>query len=164
MKHVVLSLGSNINRERNIAMAVRKIQARYGDLELSPVYETSAVGFDGAPFLNLVLGFYSDGSLPAILESLREMEAAAGRSRGPKKFSSRVLDIDVLLYGNEDCRGQGFNVPRDEIERYAYVLKPLVDLYPRMRHPVLGISFQDIWDRFEPREQTLFLAERPLPK
>ena len=162
MTLVVLSLGSNINREKNIGYAVREIRGRYGVLEVSPVYETSAVGFDGPPFYNLVVGFESRESLPGIIRAIREMESGAGRVRGPKTFDSRVLDIDVILYGNENWRDRGINVPRDEIERYAYVLKPLVDLYPGMIHPVLRIPFREMWDRFEPRGQTLFLAQYPL--
>lgn len=162
MTLVVLSLGSNIDRERNIGYAVREIRRRYGDIEVSPVYETSAVGFDGPPFYNLVVGLRSGEGLPGIIGAIREIESGAGRVRGPKKFDSRVLDIDVILYGDENWRERGINVPRDEIERYAYVLKPLADLYPGFVHPVLGIPVGEMWERFEPRGQTLFLAKYPL--
>ncbi len=162
MTLVVLSLGSNINREKHIGYAIREIRGRYGDIEVSPVYETSAVGFDGPPFYNLVVGFESREPLPGIISAIREMESGAGRVRGPKTFDSRVLDIDVILYGSENWRDRGINVPRHEIERYAYVLKPLVDLFPDMIHPVLGIPVREMWDRFEPRGQTLFLARYPL--
>lgn len=162
MIHVVLSLGSNIDREANIRYAIREIGNHFGSVDVSPVYETSSVGFDGPPFYNLVAGIHSDSELPRIIEILHEIEAGAGRVRGPKTFDSRVLDIDVILYGDENWRDRGINVPRDEIERYAYVLKPLADLYPGLRHPVLGLTMAEMWQRFEPRGQTLFLAEFPL--
>ena len=82
------------------------------------------------PFFNLVVGFYCSDSVQHIRDSLRRIESIAGRIRGKKSFESRVLDIDILLYGNHNLRGQGYNIPRDEIERFAYVLKPLSDLYP----------------------------------
>jgi 2-amino-4-hydroxy-6-hydroxymethyldihydropteridine diphosphokinase len=160
--HVVLSLGSNIEREKNIRYAIGRIGQRFGDLEFSPVYETSAVGFDGPPFYNLVAGFHTDRPLPEIIEFLHQVETAAGRVRGPKSFDSRILDIDVILYGDENWRQRGINVPRDEIERYAYVLKPLADLYPDLVHPLTGQTAGNMWAAFESREQTLFMAEFPL--
>ena len=162
MKLVALSLGSNIDRESNIRYAIKEIERRYGAVDVSPVYETSAVGFDGPPFYNLVAGIRTDHELPRIIESLREIESGAGRVRGPKTFDSRVLDIDVILYGDENWRDRGINVPRDEIERYAYVLKPLADLYPDLIHPLLDITIADMWRQFDVRDQTLFLAEFPL--
>ncbi len=163
MTHVVLSLGSNIDREVNIRYALREIESRFGPLELSPVYETSAVGFDGPAFYTLGAGMQCDLDLPVIIEALREIESGAGRVRGSKTYDSRVLDIDVILYGDENWRDRGFNVPRDEIERFAYVLKPLADLYPDLRHPILGQTMAEMWAGFDARDQTLFLAEIPFP-
>ena len=71
MIHVVLSLGSNIDREANIRYAIREIESRYGRLDISPIYETSAVGFDGPPFYNLVAGMWCDAELPEIIECHR---------------------------------------------------------------------------------------------
>ncbi len=159
---VALSLGSNINREANIRYAIREIVREFGEVAVSPVYETSAVGFDGPAFYNLVAGIETDLELPRIIEILRGIESGAGRVRGPKTFDSRVLDIDVILYGDENWRDRGVNVPRDEIERYAYVLKPLADLYPDLPHPLLGLTMAEMWQQFDAREQTLFLAEFPL--
>ena len=101
MRLVALSLGSNINREDNIRYAIKEIAHRFGDVDVSPVYETSAVGFDGPPFYNLVVAIRTDLDLPEIIEVLRAIESGAGRVRGPKTFDSRVLDIDVILYGDE---------------------------------------------------------------
>lgn len=157
--HVVLSIGSNIDREKNIQYAVRTLRDWYPELDISPVYETSAVGFDGPSFFNLIVGFQTDQPLQEITRALKDIEVRAGRVRGPKKFDSRVLDIDVVLYGNEDHRARGINVPRDEIEKYAFVLKPLADVYPKLLHPVIGQSFHDMWQSFEMKSQTLFIAE-----
>ena len=159
MEHVVLSLGSNIERHKNIRYAISEINARFGELTLSPVYETSAVGFDGPPFFNLVVGFYTELPISEVIAVLKEIEMAAGRKQGPKAFDSRILDIDVILYGEHNLRPQGLNVPRDEIERYAYVLKPLADIYPDLLHPILGLPIASIWQNFEAKDQTLFIAE-----
>ena len=159
MTHVVLSLGSNIEREKNIRFALKELETQYGRLDVSPVYETSAVGFDGPAFYNLIAGLNSKQQLPDIVESLRNIESRAGRVRGAKSFDSRVLDIDVVLYGDRNMRGEGYNIPRDEIEKYAYVLKPLADIYPDLIHPVLGASIASMWREFEMKEQTVFIAE-----
>ena len=158
MTHVVLSLGSNIESDKNIRFAVREIQKRFGVLEISPVYETTSVGFDGPPFLNLVVGFYSDQGLLAVRDSVREVEAIAGRIRGRKAFDNRVLDIDVILFGETDFSPE-FNIPRDEIHKYAYVLKPLCDLYPEGLHPVLKESYCDMWGNFNQGDQLLKQVE-----
>ena len=158
MTHVVLSLGSNIESEKNIPFAVSEIQNRFGFLEISPVYETTSVGFDGPPFLNLVVGFSSDQDFMSVRDSLREVEAIAGRIRGRKSFDNRVLDIDIILFGEKDF-SPNFNIPRDEIHKYAYVLKPLCDLYPDNIHPILGEAYHHMWDNFEQNDQSLTQVE-----
>ncbi len=97
MTHVVLSLGSNIDRESNIRFAWSKIVERFGETENSPIYETGSMGFEGPSFLNFVLGFHSPDPIFIIREYLRSIEAAAGRIRGKKAFDNRILDIDIVL-------------------------------------------------------------------
>ena len=162
MTRVVLSIGSNIDREKNTRYAIQQIRRKYGELDISPVYETSSVGFVGPAFFNLIVGIYTDEPLQEIIEDLKQIENQAGRTRGPKTFESRVLDIDVVLYGDQNFRQQGINVPRDEIEKYAYVLKPLADIYPDLVHPATHLTIKEMWDNFEVKEQTLFLAEFPV--
>ena len=112
MTHVVLSLGSHIERETTIGFARDRIKERFGEIEVSPVYETVSIGFDGPAFLNFVLGFHSSDQLLEIREYLRSVEAAAGRIRGKKSFNSRILDIDVVLFGNNNLRPHVINIPR----------------------------------------------------
>ena len=155
MTHVVLSLGSNIDPDKNIRFAIEKITEQFGVTELSPVYKTASVGFEGHAFLNLVLGFYSAEQLLKIRDKLRGIEILAGRIRGKKSFADRILDIDVVLFGNHYLQLEGFNIPRDEIEKYAYVLKPLSDLYPDLIHPVTGLTYESMWKNFDSSAQIL---------
>ena len=157
--HVVLSLGSNIDKEVNISEAVTSLQKIFGHLDISPIYETSSVGFSGPTFFNLVVGFHSTQSVDDIRETLQGIEAKAGRVRGPKSFASRVLDIDIILYGNANLRKEGYNIPRDEIEKYAYVLKPLVDLYPNLIHPISGQDMISMWRDFDLNDQNLVVSD-----
>lgn len=133
---VFLSLGSNIDREHNIRSGLAALAAAFGDIALSPVYESEAVGFDGDAFLNLVVEIHTDLPVGVLANSLRDIEAAHGRVRGGKKFSSRTLDIDVLTYGDAVGVIEGVELPRDEILKHAFVLQPLADLAPDAPHPV----------------------------
>ena len=158
MTQVVLSLGSNIDREKNIRFAVNEIARQFGDLEISPVYETQSIGFQGKPFFNLVVGYFCGDSLENIRNGMRAIESSAGRVRGRKSFDNRILDIDVLLYGDRILHSE-YNIPRDEIEKYAYVLKPLSELFPEMVHPVTGISFKAMSDDFDSTGQNLKVTQ-----
>ena len=148
MTYILLSIGSNIERHKNIRYAIHKITQRYGEINLSPVYETASIGFEGAPFLNLALGFHSGDELAQILEYLRGVESDVGRVRKRKSFDNRLLDIDVILFGDQNLRPAGYDIPRREIEKFAYVLKPLADLHPEMTHPVTGKTYHRMWQEF----------------
>jgi 2-amino-4-hydroxy-6-hydroxymethyldihydropteridine diphosphokinase len=148
MVKVFLSLGSNVDREVHIPSALAELERRFGPLTVSSTYETAAVGFDGPPFYNLVVAFSTDLPVEQIAHILSEIEEQHGRTRQCKKFSSRTLDIDLILYGDLIRREGKLNLPRDEITRYAFVLEPLAEIAPNQRHPVTGERYADLWARF----------------
>jgi len=113
MPQVWLSIGSNIDRERNICGAVRSLRDAFGGLVLSSVYESEAVGFAGDPFYNMVIGLRTDLSVRSLNSCLRDIEERHGRIRGGEKIASRTLDIDLLLFGNEVVNEEGIEIPRD---------------------------------------------------
>lgn len=152
MTLLVLSIGSNVERERNIRFALQQLEQQFGGLRRSPVYQTAAVGFEGPDFYNLVVAVETELTLDAVLEQVRAIEAGTGRVRGEKRFQSRTLDIDVLLYGEAMLHEQGYDIPREEIRLVAYVLKPLADLLPTALHPQLGISFLQMWREHQGEE------------
>lgn len=145
---VALGIGSNINRRRHIQEAVNALGRRFGSLTLSPVYRSRAVGFEGPDFFNLVAIVDTGLAVDELHDALRAIEAGQGRTRTAGRFSSRSLDIDILLYGDQVLRGKGHDIPRDEILRYPFVLKPLADLLPDERHPELGETYAALWSRF----------------
>ena len=155
MPRVWLSLGSNRERERNLRAAVVALRREYGPLILSPVYESQAVGFDGDPFLNLVAGFDTEQLPERLVEELHTIEADHGRVRGQARFGPRTLDIDLLLYGELVQTGGGIRVPRDEITRYAFILRPLAEVAGTQRHPVTGKTFRELWYAFDADDQPL---------
>ncbi len=144
MADVTLSLGSNIDRHHNIRAALGELRARFGRLELSPVYESEAVGFDGEPFLNLVARLETDLRVGELSEHLRAIEAEHGRVRGEAKFASRTLDIDILTYDDQVGVIDGVELPRGEILKHAFVLKPLADLLPGGVHPAEGRTYREL--------------------
>lgn len=141
---VYLSLGSNINRQHNITSALNALAEHFGEVSISPVYESESVGFDGSPFYNLVALIRTTLSVGDLVDTLHAIEEAHGRTRQEKKFASRTLDIDVLTYGELAGVIDGVELPRDEIEHHAFVLKPLVDMAPEAHHPSLKISYRQL--------------------
>ncbi len=149
MPRVFVSIGSNIERRRNIVGGVAALRRQFGDLTVSPVYETPAVGFQGDPFLNLVVAFETALPLEAVIERLHDIERAHGRQSGEKRFAPRTLDLDVLLYGDTVRHEGRIDVPRGEIVRYAHVLVPLCDIAAELRHPELGERLDRLLDTLE---------------
>lgn len=144
MTRVYLSFGSNIDREHNIRSGLDALARHFPQLVLSPVYESSAVGFDGEAFLNLVVAIDTELSVGELSAMLRAIEADHGRTRGEKKFASRTLDIDILTYGDAVGVIDGVELPRDEILKHAFVLKPLADIAPEERHPLLQKNYAEL--------------------
>jgi 2-amino-4-hydroxy-6-hydroxymethyldihydropteridine diphosphokinase len=140
-----ISVGSNVDRERSIRGALRDLRAAFGDLVVSPVYETEAVGFEGDAFLNLVVGISTDRPVGEVNRRLRAIEDAHGRQRGPNRFAPRTLDLDLLTYGDLVGRIDDYELPRGEVRDYAFVLGPLAAVAPGERHPVDGRTYAELW-------------------
>ncbi|AOY88962.1 2-amino-4-hydroxy-6-hydroxymethyldihydropteridine diphosphokinase [Marinobacter salinus] len=145
---VYLSIGSNVDRERYVSAALDALGEWFGELEISPVYESEAVGFDGSPFLNLVVGVTTDASVGELSRRFKRLEAENGRRRNVPKFSARTLDLDILTYGDAIGQIDGVELPRGEILKNAFVLRPLADIAPEVLHPVCGQSYGELWQEY----------------
>lgn len=145
MERVFVSVGSNVDRERHIAIAIESLRARFGELQLSSVYESAAVGFDGDPFLNLVAAFDTDGEPAEIVASLHEIERRCGRQRDDERFGPRTMDLDLLLFGDRVVRERKMVIPRDDVSSQAYVLCPLAEIAGERLHPVSGDTLAAMW-------------------
>lgn len=156
MARAYLSLGSNLEPERHLAAALAALRARYGELRVSPTYRTPALGFEGPDFLNLAVGLETDEAPEALDAWLHALEDAQGRRRDVPRFSSRTLDVDLVLYDQRVLRGPGnLELPRPDLARHAFVLKPMVDLAPDLVHPVLGRTLAQLWADFPPAQKLL---------
>jgi 2-amino-4-hydroxy-6-hydroxymethyldihydropteridine diphosphokinase len=158
MAKVYLGLGSNIDPERNLRLAVGELRRTYGTLGVSPVYRSAPVGFDGPDFLNLVASFETGESPERIGERLESIHLLAGRRRDAGRFVARSLDIDMLLY-DDLVREAPPRLPRRDILDYAFVLQPLVDLSPDLVHPVTGRTLARHWESFDVSSQPLTRVE-----
>lgn len=150
---VYLGIGSNIDRETNIRGGLNKLKSQYGELRISPVYESTTFGFEGDDFYNLVVGFNTEISVDELEIQLREIEYQFGRKRNETRYSSRTLDIDLLLYG--DLVSEQHHVPRVDITEYGFVLKPLCDIEPDLIHPVTGETMSALWEKFDASKQPM---------
>lgn len=133
MTTIYLSLGSNIEAVHNICACLEHLQKTFGELKLSKIYQTPAVGFEGDDFLNLVVSFESQ--LPAIhiKQQCKAIEDQQGRQRMGEKYSARPIDVDVLLYGEEVI--PELKIPHDDLGKYDFVLLPLLELNDQLTHP-----------------------------
>jgi 2-amino-4-hydroxy-6-hydroxymethyldihydropteridine diphosphokinase len=144
-----ISLGSNINREKNIPSSLIALENEFGTLQISSIYETEPVGFTGSNFFNLIAVFNSDLPVKTIGKTLKRIEMEHGRVHGGNKFEARTLDLDLILYGDLIISEGRLQIPRDEITRYAFVLEPLAEISPDLKHPETNIRYVELWENFD---------------
>ena len=120
-----LSLGSNINAQKNIELASLELSKILTDLKSSSIHQTKAEGFEGDDFLNSVISGSCSLSFDALNKQLKEIENAAGRDRNAPKFSARTLDIDIVLQLDEEDE---IVFESNEITQYNFVSEPLKEI------------------------------------
>lgn len=138
---VYLSLGSNIEPEKNLHAALQALRARFGTLEVSSVYRTGAVGFDGPTFWNLAAGLTSDLDADALRAWLRALEDAQGRDREQPRYADRTLDIDIIAVDDRVTS-------RPELQ-HAFVLAPLAEIAPSLRDPNTGSTVGELFTQLK---------------
>jgi 2-amino-4-hydroxy-6-hydroxymethyldihydropteridine diphosphokinase len=144
MSTIYVSIGSNVEPERHICVARKALESVFAAVRFSPVYRTAAVGFDGDDFLNLVAACETDKPVEDVDALMDALEQANGRDCNAPRFAPRTLDLDLLLYDDLVIEQEGLRLPRKDIMKYAFVLKPLVDIAPDIRHPTDGRSFAEL--------------------
>lgn len=156
MAVVYLGLGSNIAPYTHLPQALDTLTQRFGKLELSPVYESEAVGFKGANFLNLVARIDTTLTVGELWQNLRDIENEHGRDRSAPRFSGRTLDIDILTYDDKIGHIDGVQLPRDEIFKNAFVLLPFSELAPTLTPPGCAQNLAELWQSFSDPAQHLW--------
>ncbi len=152
LNQVYLSLGSNIDRERNIGSALDCLEHAFGEISVSRVYESEAVGFKGEAFFNLVVGIRCQLDLESLSKTLKRIEDQHGRDRSGAKFGSRTLDIDIVCFNRLVGFHQGIELPRPELYYNAFVLLPMADLIPAEIDPIYGEDYRTLAEKLETKQ------------
>lgn len=160
MTVVYVAAGSNVEPEKHLSLALQALAAAYGPLTLSPAYKNKAVGFEGADFINLVVGFDTGQAVADVRKQLQKIEAACDRPPDAAKWAPRTMDLDILLFGDLVSHEPGLVIPRPDLVKRPYMLKPMSDIAPDVRHPTLGQTMRALWDEFPGGEHAM--VEVPL--
>jgi 2-amino-4-hydroxy-6-hydroxymethyldihydropteridine diphosphokinase len=148
-----------VNAEHHIRGAVRALINSFGDAEISPVYRSRSVGFEGGDFINLAARIQTAFKPGELRQYLRNLEDRYGLNRAAPKWSDRTLDIDILLFDDLVIRTDELVLPRTDILRFAHVLKPLVDIAPDLEHPIEGKTYAELWAQGDWEEAKLELLD-----
>jgi 2-amino-4-hydroxy-6-hydroxymethyldihydropteridine diphosphokinase len=155
MPHLVyLSLGSNIgNREAHLREAIRRLQSAGKLRSASSIYETEPVEFTDQPqFLNCAVALETSSTPEQLMLQLLTIEKAMGRQRIQKK-GPRTIDLDILLYGDEVVDTPGLTIPHPAMQHRRFVLEPLAEIAPEVRHPVLKKTVRRLLDELPPGQE-----------
>ena len=136
-KIVYLSLGSNVgDRETNLRTAIDKLAELGTVVAVSSVYETEPVDFTAQPwFLNCAVALRTHLMPKLFLAKVLAIEQQMGRRRLQPK-GPRTIDIDILLFGNSVINTPQLDVPHPAMHQRRFVLEPLTEIAPDVRHPV----------------------------
>ncbi len=143
MQQVFVSIGSNIDPRNNIEEA-RIILDNLFDCTFSGLYETRAEGFEGNDFINSVVGFETDLQLIELRDKLKQIEKKMGRTDIQKGMSDRIIDLDIILYGDQVIEDDDFDIPSKDIENYLFVLEPLAEIAGALHHPILNNTYSEM--------------------
>lgn len=144
-----IGLGANVgDRLANLQAAVRALAAHGTVLAISSVYETAPVGFQDQPaFLNAAVQLATPLAPEALLRELLAIERSLGRNRAQAPLQGpRTLDLDLLLYGDQILATPDLTLPHPSMHLRRFVLVPMVEIAPTLRHPVLDRTMQQLLD------------------
>ena len=142
-----LNIGSNQDRRKNIRSALDQLDIFFEKIKVSSLYESPSEGFEGKDFYNVGVNVETNKNASEVLDILHKIEDSLGRNRTVPKFSSRIIDLDLVIY--DDMIDEKINVPRKDILKYAFVLAPILELNPDGIHPEKGVSYLNLWEEFE---------------
>jgi 2-amino-4-hydroxy-6-hydroxymethyldihydropteridine diphosphokinase len=158
---VFVAAGSNVQPERNLALAVHELAKTFPGLRCSAAYRNVAVGFVGPDFINLVVGFHTDRPLRDVLMELQRIETLCGRPRLAPRWEPRAMDLDLLLFGDLVCAESDVVLPRPDLVRRAYMLGPMAEIAGEITHPTLGLTMRELWERFDRGAHRLSVVALP---
>ena len=164
MKTVYIGIGGNLGDPyENCIKAVEAI-GEHPSCEikvLSSFYRTEPVGVEGQNwFINAVMSMNTSLSPAELINTLLQIEKEMGRKRSGKRWESRIIDLDVLLIGDEIINDKNLTVPHPRMHTRRFVMAPMADIAPELIHPVLGKRMEDLLEEIPGEEQEIRLMER----
>ena len=141
---ISISLGSNIEPFANIKIAEDNISENFTILKSSNLYLSDAEGFEGNSFINQVILCETQLPYMDVIQLLKKIEKKLGRRKTKEKYSDRKIDLDLLTYGDLVFKDDRYEIPHKDIEKYSFVLVPLVEVMPDKIHPKLQLSFKNL--------------------
>lgn len=142
MANIHINIGSNQNRRYNIALALDGLRLNFFEVIHSDIFESASAGFEGDNFYNIGVNAKTNLSIADVISVLHTIESKQGRDRSSPKFSSRGVDLDLVLYN--EVIDQKNNLPRDDILQYNFVLMPLAQLNPDGVHPIEQKTYAEL--------------------
>jgi 2-amino-4-hydroxy-6-hydroxymethyldihydropteridine diphosphokinase len=147
---IFVALGGNIEPERRLLQAARLLRVEFPQARFSHCYRNPAVGFAGDDFINAAARFEADVEVAPLLATLHRIEEQCGRHRDDPKWTPRAMDLDVLLIDDRVGEWPGLKLPRADLLRRAYMLGPVAELAPSLRHPTAGRRMAELWQELQP--------------
>ena len=156
MKTVYVALGSNLNDPLNqLKQAVQSLQAFAINFEVSPFYGSKPVGPQDQPdYVNAVAEFETNLTALELLDKLQHIENSQGRVR-LRRWGERTLDLDLILYSDEQIQNERLTVPHIEMQNREFVIVPMYDLSPDLVLPS-GQKLAEIYQRFKDHQMVVF--------
>jgi len=152
MTKVYAGLGSNLgNKRENIIKAIDRLDACEGICvkEKSAFFNTTPVGGPLQPdYVNCAIGMETEIEPQVLLEEFKKIEIGLGRKPGVR-WGPRVVDLDILLYGNRIVDDHNLKIPHERMHERAFVLEPLCEISPDIKHPVSGISISELLEKLK---------------
>ena len=152
MTKVYAGLGSNLgNKRENIIKAIDRLDACEGICvkEKSAFFNTTPVGGPLQPdYVNCAIGMETEIEPQVLLEEFKKIEIGLGRKPGVR-WGPRVVDLDILLYGNRIVDEHNLKIPHERMHERAFVLEPLCEVSPDIKHPVSGIRMSEVLEKLK---------------
>jgi 2-amino-4-hydroxy-6-hydroxymethyldihydropteridine diphosphokinase len=160
-KRVYLSLGSNVgDRTANLNAAIDRLSGLGKVTAVSSFYETEPVELTAQPwFLNCAVELDTEKMPRQLLTAILDIEKEMGRQRIQKK-GPRTLDIDILLFGNSMVKMKGLTIPHPAMHERRFVLEPLTEIAPEVRHPVFKRTVRELRDALPPGQTVRRTSDR----
>ncbi|MDA7849584.1 2-amino-4-hydroxy-6-hydroxymethyldihydropteridine diphosphokinase, partial [Flavobacteriaceae bacterium] len=162
-KTVLIGIGSNTgNRLNHLQSAIDAIHTQIGSInQISRVYQTPALGFEGADFINGCLKVSTQLEASQVLDKLLAIEQHLGRIRhGDGQYHSRTIDLDLLFYDSLISKSERLELPHPRLHERRFVLQPLADIAPNFEHPVLKDTISKLLENCNDDSQLTTLEDQ----